>query len=90
MQIFPNAPATDLTLVTSQIKEKPLITVITVVFNGEKYLENSLKSVIFQDYDNIEYIIIDGIRKLVMSELWATTRLGAKRRLKSLLDKNDQ
>lgn len=38
----------------------PLITVITVVFNGEKYLEKSIKSVVTQFYQNIQYIIIDG------------------------------
>ncbi len=38
----------------------PLITVITVVFNDEKYLEETLLSVINQTYESIEYIIIDG------------------------------
>jgi glycosyltransferase involved in cell wall biosynthesis len=40
--------------------DKPLISIITVVFNGEKYLEETIKSVINQTYDNVEYIIIDG------------------------------
>lgn len=38
----------------------PLISIITVVYNGQKYLEETIKSVTSQTYENIEYIIIDG------------------------------
>ena len=40
--------------------DKPLIGIITVVYNGEKYLEQTIQSIINQTYDNVEYIIIDG------------------------------
>ena len=40
--------------------KKNLISIITVVKNGEKYLEKSIKSVLGQKYKNYELIIIDG------------------------------
>lgn len=42
---------------------KPKITIITPVYNGEKYLEQSIKSIVNQDYSNFEYIIVDGDSK---------------------------
>jgi hypothetical protein len=39
---------------------RPLISVITVVFNGEVKLAQTIQSVINQNCDNFEYIIIDG------------------------------
>jgi len=40
--------------------KNPLVSIITVVFNGEEFIEDSIKSVVAQTYSNIEYIIIDG------------------------------
>jgi glycosyltransferase involved in cell wall biosynthesis len=38
----------------------PLVSIITIVYNGEKNIEKTIKSVINQTYRNVEYIIIDG------------------------------
>lgn len=42
------------------LEGQPLVTIITVVFNGEKHLDKTISSVINQTYKNIEYIIVDG------------------------------
>jgi glycosyltransferase involved in cell wall biosynthesis len=39
---------------------KPLVSIITPVKNGEKHLRQSIESVISQSYRNIEHVIIDG------------------------------
>jgi len=38
----------------------PLISIITIVLNGEKHIRKAIESVLDQSYENIEYIIIDG------------------------------
>lgn len=38
----------------------PLVSIITVCLNSEKYIEQAIRSVTCQTYDNIEYIVIDG------------------------------
>jgi len=40
--------------------KKPLLSVITVVFNGAAHLEQAIRSVIEQPVKGIEYIVIDG------------------------------
>ena len=41
--------------------KNPKITIITVVKNNEKYLEENIKSLINQTYQNYEHIIVDGL-----------------------------
>ena len=36
------------------------VSIITVCLNSEKTIENTIQSVLFQSYKNIEYIVIDG------------------------------
>jgi hypothetical protein len=40
--------------------DRPLVSVITVIFNGCPHVENCLASVFAQDYANIEHIVVDG------------------------------
>ena len=47
-------------IIKNMSKKSPLISIITVVKNGEKYLEETIKSLHSQTYQNFEHIIIDG------------------------------
>ena len=42
------------------MNNNPLVTIVTPVYNGEKFIEQTILSVINQTYTNIQYIIIDG------------------------------
>jgi glycosyltransferase involved in cell wall biosynthesis len=38
----------------------PLVSIITIVYNGEKHIEDAIRSVQRQNYPNLQYIIVDG------------------------------
>jgi len=42
------------------IPDLPLVTIITVCKNEAKHIEKTIQSVIYQTYENIEYIVVDG------------------------------
>jgi glycosyltransferase involved in cell wall biosynthesis len=38
----------------------PLVTIVTPCLNAERFLDETIRSVLEQDYPNIEYIVVDG------------------------------
>lgn len=47
-------------LTTSEMEKKPVISIITVVYNDRDHIEATIQSVLDQSYENIQYIIVDG------------------------------
>lgn len=39
---------------------EPLVTIITIVYNGQEHIAGTIRSVAEQTYRNLEYIIVDG------------------------------
>jgi glycosyltransferase involved in cell wall biosynthesis len=42
------------------INSKPKISIVTTCLNSIDYIEETIKSILNQNYPNLEYIIIDG------------------------------
>lgn len=42
------------------MESEPLVSIVTPSFNSEKFIRETINSVINQSYDNIEHIIVDG------------------------------
>jgi glycosyltransferase involved in cell wall biosynthesis len=49
----------EITWLKSEEKNQPLVSVLLPVYNAEKYLENALKSILFQTYSNLEVIVVN-------------------------------
>ena len=56
--------------------DRPCVSVLTPVYNGEKYLKECIESVLAQDYTNLEYDIVDNCST---DETLAIARSYAKR-----------
>ncbi len=51
------------------MKTQPLISIVTPVYNAEKYLAECIESIIKQTYDNWEYIIVNNLSTDKSSEI---------------------
>ena len=51
----------------------PKFSIITVTYNAEAVLEDTIQSVISQTYHHVEYILVDGASKTARSPLSTVT-----------------
>jgi glycosyltransferase involved in cell wall biosynthesis len=45
---------------TAESTRWPRITLVTPVYNGIRYIEETIRSIVYQGYPNLEYIVVDG------------------------------
>ena len=48
-------------IINKRKKKKPIASIITATYNSQKYLEKTLQSLLKQNYQNFELIVIDGL-----------------------------
>jgi glycosyltransferase involved in cell wall biosynthesis len=48
----------------TQQELNPQITVVMPVYNGEKYLDTAIKSILNQTFTNFEFVIVDDASKI--------------------------
>ena len=66
--------------------DQPILSVITVVYNNVNDIERTMLSVLDQTYQNIEYIIVDGLSKDGTLEIIARY----KKRVSKLISEKDE
>ena len=54
------AKSTEMDDVVRKSRKRPLISIVTVCFNGMPFIEQCINSVIGQDFCDFEYVIVDG------------------------------